>query len=615
MKIDKRLLAEARIARLHLMLTVGLGFLVGLVIVLQALFLSRAVSSVFLGGQELADVKGVLAMLAALALLRAALRWGSDASAQRLARQVKADLRGRLMACIVSLGPAHAALERSGELTTTVVEGVEALDAYFSEYLPQLALAVVMPLTILVFVLPLDWISGLVLLLTAPLIPLFMVLIGSAADTLAKRQWVTLSRLAARFLDALQGLPTLKVFGRSRDEAVTIARISDEYRRTTMGVLRVAFLSSMALELLATLSVAVVAVEIGLRVLYGRMAFADAFFILVLAPDFYAPLRLLGSRFHSGMAGVAAADRIFEILDQAPVGTSSVSPVASPSASASVSPVASSEVSSSVSSALPQRLPVPDLRRTPIRFEGVHFSYETNGSRDGRRRAALAGVSFELPPGGKVALVGPSGAGKSTVVQLLLRFVAPTGGTVVVGDRSLLELDVRGWREQIAWVPQRPYLFNTSVAENIRLGRAQATTDDVRRAARLAHADEFIDALPQGYDTVVGERGSLLSAGQVQRLALARAFLRQAPLVVLDEATANLDPQTEDSVRQAMTRLLAGRTALIVAHRLTTVTEVDRILVLDEGRVVQQGTHSELMRDERADGLYRHLVRAYGGVS
>lgn len=615
MKIDKRLLAEARIARLHLMLTVGLGFLVGLVIVLQALFLSRAVSSVFLGGQELADVKGVLAMLAALALLRAALRWGSDASAQRLARQVKADLRGRLMACIVSLGPAHAALERSGELTTTVVEGVEALDAYFSEYLPQLALAVVMPLTILVFVLPLDWISGLVLLLTAPLIPLFMVLIGSAADTLAKRQWVTLSRLAARFLDALQGLPTLKVFGRSRDEAATIARISDEYRRTTMGVLRVAFLSSMALELLATLSVAVVAVEIGLRVLYGRMAFADAFFILVLAPDFYAPLRLLGSRFHSGMAGVAAADRIFEILDQAPVGTSSVSPVASPSASASVSPVASSEVSSSVSSALPQRLPAPDLRRTPIRFEGVHFSYETNGSRDGRRRAALAGVSFELPPGGKVALVGPSGAGKSTVVQLLLRFVAPTGGTVVVGDRSLLELDVRGWREQIAWVPQRPYLFNTSVAENIRLGRAQATTDDVRRAARLAHADEFIDALPQGYDTVVGERGSLLSAGQVQRLALARAFLRQAPLVVLDEATANLDPQTEDSVRQAMTRLLAGRTALIVAHRLTTVTEVDRILVLDEGRVVQQGTHSELMRDERADGLYRHLVRAYGGVS
>jgi thiol reductant ABC exporter CydD subunit len=615
MKIDKRLLAEARIARLHLMLTVGLGFLVGLVIVLQALFLSRAVSSVFLGGQELADVKGVLAMLAALALLRAALRWGSDASAQRLARQVKADLRGRLMACIVSLGPAHAALERSGELTTTVVEGVEALDAYFSEYLPQLALAVVMPLTILVFVLPLDWISGLVLLLTAPLIPLFMVLIGSAADTLAKRQWVTLSRLAARFLDALQGLPTLKVFGRSRDEAATIARISDEYRRTTMGVLRVAFLSSMALELLATLSVAVVAVEIGLRVLYGRMAFADAFFILVLAPDFYAPLRLLGSRFHSGMAGVAAADRIFEILDQAPVGTPSVSPVASPSASASVSPVASSEVSSSVSSALPQRLPAPDLRRTPIRFEGVHFSYETNGSRDGRRRAALAGVSFELPPGGKVALVGPSGAGKSTVVQLLLRFVAPTGGTVVVGDRSLLELDVRGWREQIAWVPQRPYLFNTSVAENIRLGRAQATTDDVRRAARLAHADEFIDALPQGYDTVVGERGSLLSAGQVQRLALARAFLRQAPLVVLDEATANLDPQTEDSVRQAMTRLLAGRTALIVAHRLTTVTEVDRILVLDEGRVVQQGTHSELMRDERADGLYRHLVRAYGGVS
>lgn len=583
--IDKRLLAEARIARLHLVSTVGLGFLVGVVVVLQAFLLSRVVDGAFLGHRPWPELRPLLLGLVVMALLRSVLGWGRDVSSHGLARLVKADLRARVLDRIVGLGPGFSAGERSGELTTTVVEGVEALDAYFSEYLPQLALAVVMPLTILVCILPLDWISGLVLLLTAPLIPLFMVLIGSAADALARRQWVTLSRLSAHFVDVLQGLDTLKLFGRSGDEVARMARISDQYRRTTMGVLRVAFLSSMALEMLATLSVAIVAVEIGLRVLYGRMVFADAFFILVLAPDFYAPLRLLGSRFHSGMAGVAAADRIFEILGAASATADRSGPHGAPST------------------------PVPDLRGATIRFQDVVLRY------DPQRRPALDGVSFQLRPAQRLALVGPSGAGKSSVLQLLLRFAAPSEGAITVGDVDLQSVAPGPWREQLAWVPQRPYLFNTTVADNIRLGRFGAPQRLVEEAARRAGAEEFIRGLPSGYETLVGERGSRLSAGQLQRLALARAFLRDAPLVLLDEATANLDPETEELVQEALQELLHQRTALVVAHRLTTVTDADVILVMDAGRIVEEGDHGELMRAEGSGGLYRRLVQAYGGAT
>ena len=250
-----------------------------------------------------------------LSLTRAALVWGGEVAANRVADRVKHDLRARLVAHLLDLGPAYARGERSGELTNTVVEGIEALDAYFRQYLPQLALAALVPLTVLLFVFPLDWLSGLILLLTAPLIPLFMWLIGNAAEALTRRQWTSLSRMSAHFLDVLQGLTTLKVLGRSREQIQIIAQISDRYRQATMGVLRVTFLSALVLEMVATLSTAVVAVQIGLRLLYGSLLFEEAFFVLLLAPEFYLPLRMLGTRFHAGMAGVAAAQRIFEVLE------------------------------------------------------------------------------------------------------------------------------------------------------------------------------------------------------------------------------------------------------------------------------------------------------------
>jgi ATP-binding cassette subfamily C protein CydD len=577
MKLDKRLLREAWSARIDLALTVGLGFLAAIAIVGQAYLLSLVVGQVFLQGYMLNQVSSRLIGFLILSLARAGLVWGSEVAANRVAGRVKGDLRQRLAAHLLVLGPSYVCGERSGELTNTVVEGIEALDAYFREYLPQLALAALVPLAYLIFVLRLDWVSALVLLLTAPLIPLFMVLIGSAADALTRRQWTSLSRMSAHFLDVLQGLTTLKILGRSRDQVRAIARISDQYREATMGVLRVAFLSALVLEMVATLSTAVVAVQIGLRLLSGRLSFEEGFFVLLLAPEFYLPLRMLGTRFHAGIQGVAAADRIFEVLGiEAKAG------------------------------ALAGIGVEPDLSTLPLDldFRGVHYAY------DGGQRPALNGVSFRIASGEKVALVGPSGAGKSTIAYLLLRFIEADRGEILVGKQPLCELSPLAWRRQVAWVPQQPHLFHGTITDNIRLARPEAGAEEIAWAARQAHANGFIEALPRGYDTVVGERGARLSGGEAQRIALARAFLKDAPLIILDEATANLDPQIEDLVWEAMVRLLRDRTALIIAHRLSTVYRADRILVMEQGRIVEQGTHQALVEQ---GGIYRSLVSAYVG--
>ncbi|MBU2609572.1 MAG: thiol reductant ABC exporter subunit CydD, partial [Chloroflexi bacterium] len=309
------LLNLARSRRLALALTILLGWLGGLLVILQAWFLSRVVDGVFLGKQTLTAVFPILEVLLVIILLRAASLWGAELSANAVALRVKSDLRARLMQHLAALGPAFTQGEKTGELAASAIEGVEALDAYFSQYLPQVALAAFIPLSILLLVFPLDPLTGLVFLLTAPLIPLFMYLIGKAAEALTQRQWETLSRLSAYLLDILQGLTTLKLLGQSRNQAGNIQQASDRFRDVTLSVLRVTFLSALALELLSTLSTAVVAVEIGLRLLYAKMSFQQALFILVLAPDFYLPLRLLGLRFHAGMSGTAAARRIFEILD------------------------------------------------------------------------------------------------------------------------------------------------------------------------------------------------------------------------------------------------------------------------------------------------------------
>ena len=571
MNLDQRLLAQLRSTRTFLALTILFGLGVGVAIIAQADLLSQIIARVLLHHANLADVWDAMLVLLALFGARALLSWGSEASAFQIAARIKTDLRVRLYAQILARGPLFTRGERTGELTHTLTEGIEALEAYYGQYVPQLVLAVLIPLLVLAFVFPLDWLSALILLITGPLIPLFMILIGNTADALTRKQYRELGWMSSHFLDVLQGLTTLKIFGRSREQIETIARVSERYRITTMRVLRVAFLSAFALEMIATLSTAIVAVQVGLRLLYGQLEFEQAFFVLILAPDFYLPLRLLGTRFHAGMSGVAAASRIFEIL-----GT---------------------EDERQRSSLF--RPPPSVLGR--IFFDDVHYTYAEN-------RPALDGISLNIEPGQRIAVVGATGAGKSTLVNLLLRFIEPTQGKILCDGISLDTISPDAWRAQIAWVPQLPYLFNTSIAENIALARPDAKRDDVIRAAQLANADEFIRALPQGYATPVGEQGARLSRGQAQRLALARAFFADTPILILDEATAHLDVENESQIQQAIERLTQHRTTLIVTHRLATVEQADKIVVLDEGRIVESGVHATLMSNR---GTYYKLVSAW----
>ena len=553
----------------RLRLSVILGSVAGLLLIAQAWCLAVVVNAVIFAEQTLVDVLPWLLAMLALMLSRAGLAYVSEQVAFSAAAVVKQALREQLFQKLQRLGPLYLSGERSGEISTTLTDGVEALESYFARYLPAMALAGWVPLAILVFVLPLDWKSALVMIVTAPLIPFFMVMIGKGAERLNQQQWKQLSRMGGHFLDVIQGLSTLKLFNASQREAEVIARISDDYRHATMRVLRVAFLSSLALEFFATVSIAIVAVLIGFRLLFGEMDFFAGFFVLLLAPEFYLPLRSLGTHYHARMDAIAAAERMVEILD-------------------------SEETTSQV-----KAHHIPPRATPTIRFQQVYFNYG--------EREALKGVDFTIPANQRVAVVGPSGSGKTTLVNLLLGFIEPDRGKLLINDCPLSELGLLGWRRHIAWVPQRPRLFHGTVRENLCLGLSGIEDSQIMQALSQMQALDFVEALPKGLDTLVGEGGQGLSGGQVQRLALARAFLRDAGLVILDEPTAHLDSEHSALIRQAIGVLSEDRTLLTIAHRLETIKEADRIVVLEQGQVVQQGKHEALLQ---AGGLYQQLVAA-----
>lgn len=579
---DKRLAHEAKPVWGYMMLTVGLGIGIALLAVAQACYLSRVVAGVFIDGVTLNTVWNSLIIILGIIVLRAVFQWVSEISVHEAAFRIKTSLCNRVMSHIVSLGPVYVRGERAGEIITTVVDGIEALQEYFSKYLPQLLLAAGIPLLVLVFVFPLDWKSGLILLLTGPLIPVFMILIGKLAEKKSLLQFQELSWMSAHFLDVLQGLMTLKVFGRAKDQTRVIERVSDSFRESTLSVLRIAFLSALVLEFLATMSTALVAVTIGLRLVYGTLSFSAGLFLLLLAPEFYTPLRALGSNFHAGLSGVNAAERIFEILDL---------------------PLMSVDENFIDKEGQRGQHLSSDFQ---ISLQNVGLTYHAGDA------PALKGINLSLFSGERVALVGPSGAGKTSIAQILLRFIEPSVGDVFVNGELLKTFSLKNWREQIAYIPQSPYLFAGSIEKNIQFGRPSATREDVISAAHEASAHEFILNLPEGYDTFLGEGGTRLSGGQAQRIVIARAILKDAPLLILDEATSSLDTDNENKVQQALKRLTQGKTTLIIAHRLSTVRQVDRILVLDQGQIVEQGNHDELMGDK---GLYWRLVSEYHGVS
>ncbi|MCA2219303.1 thiol reductant ABC exporter subunit CydD [Jidongwangia harbinensis] len=532
--LDPRLLRYARTTRAYLAVTVALGTLLAALVVAQATLLAHGITVVFLDGAGVTELTPTLLWLAAVVAGRAAVAWAQEVASARAAAGVKSELRRRLLAHLAALGPSTG----TGAYATLVTRGLDALDAYFARYLPQLVLAALVPAVVLTRLLPADLVATATIALTLPLIPVFMALVGLHTEAANRRQFRLLSRLSHHFLDVVAGLPTLKVFGRARAQAGTIRRISGEQRRLTMRTLRTAFLSSLVLELLATLSVALVAVGIGLRLVSGNLDLATALLVLILAPEAYLPLRQVGANYHASAEGLAAAEQVFAVLD----------------------------------TPLPARGDQPAETGT-IACHDVVVTYPD-------RAGPALHLSATIAPGEVVALTGPSGCGKSTALAVLLGFVTPDSGSVTVAGWTLSTMDLNAWRRQIAWVPQRPQLFADTVRGNVTLG-TDATDEAVHRALTEAGAASFVAALPQGLDTPLSDDGSGLSAGQRQQVALARAFLRDTPIVLLDEPTANLDAGTAAGVMIAIRRLARGRTVVIAAHRPELIALADRVIALD----------------------------------
>ena len=549
--LDPRLLARARSVRVLLGADAALGVVSALLVLVQAALLAHVAARAF-GGASLASLTLPLVLLIVAAAARAATAWGFEVAGRRAATTVLSQLRLELVERRLRDRPAALDDAGSAEVATVAVGGIDALETTFARYLPQLVLATVVPVAVLVFVASIDPVSAGVMLLTLPLVPVFMWLVGRYTERRTRARWQALAQLATHFTDVVRGLPTLRAFNRGGVQAERIAQVSDEYRRTTMGTLRVAFLSGTILELAATLGIALVAVTVGVRLVGGGLGFEAGLTVLVLAPELYMPLRNLAAQYHASADGLAVSERLLDLLEEPPTAGSDSGRAAPPSP-----------------------------RDVPVRLEGVSFAYPT------REGVVLDSIDLELAPGEMVALVGPSGSGKSTIASLLLRLVEPVEGSVRAGAVDLAACDAAAWRAQVAWVPQRPTLFRGTVAENIRLGNGAASASGVRAAAALAGADAFVLELPDGYETLVGEGGRPLSAGQLQRIALARAFLRDAPLVILDEPTANLDPESAELIGVAVDRLREGRTVLLIAHRPELARRADRIVTLAAGRTVE----------------------------
>ncbi len=541
--LDPRLLRFARATRTFLCISVSLGSLGALLIVAQAWLLADVVARAFISGASLAQLHTPLALLLVVVVARALLAWAAELAASRSSARAKSQLRTALLERIPALSCERSHEQGTGELALLATRGIDVLDGYFSLYLPQLLLAVIVPVVVIAAVLFDDWISAAILALTIPLIPLFMALVGATTRERMDRQFQTLERLAGHFLDVVAGLPTLKVFGRARAQTASIREITERYRTTASSTLRVTFLSSLILELVATIAVALVAVAIGLRLMDGHLDLRTALFALVLAPEAFLPLRRLGANYHASAEGMAAAERVFAVLE-------------TPSA--------------------PTRAhtDIPDPALCDLTIEGLCVTYP------GRSEPALADVSLTVSAGETLALVGPSGCGKSTLLSALLGLLSPDHGSIRVGGIELAELDPEEWRARLAWVSQRPHLFHASLADNVRLGRREASDEQVRAAISDAGLADAVANLPAGLDTILGDRGAGLSAGERQRLALARAFLRDAPLLLLDEPTAGLDGHTEREIVRSLRRLAHGRTVVLVAHRPALVAMADRVFSL-----------------------------------
>ncbi|PID57670.1 MAG: thiol reductant ABC exporter subunit CydD [Ignavibacteriae bacterium] len=576
MHIDKRLIKYIKNLKVSLFLTLVFSLLTAFTIIANAHLLSDVIDKVFLKNYKLENVNELLIILILLSVGRALFNWSEQNFANKIASQIKDILRNKITSHLFKLGPIQLKAEKTGEISNTLLEGLEKIDIYFSRFIPQLLLSALIPIMILIFIFPIDALSGTIFLVTAPLIPLFMILIGSEAEKLNRKQWKILNIMSSYFFDVIQNLRTIKIFGRTSDIIDKIKIVSSSFRKSSMKVLRIAFLSALILELLSTISIAIISVEIGIRLMKGLIDFKDALFILILAPEFYNPIRQLGARYHAGMEGIAASEKIFALLESKPQII-----------------VKDTEI---------YQL---DKKFNKIIFSNVSFSYDNSAN-------VLDNVTFTLKENTHTALVGTSGSGKSTILNLLLTHIYPSKGEIYYDDKNLSQINKKEWLKKISWIPQKPYLFNTSIKENLLLAKPKATEHELNSALQNANISKFVNSLANGIESVVGENAMKISGGEAQRIAIARAFLKDTSILLLDEPTSNLDPETEIDLIKSLTGLIKNKTVLTIAHRLSTIINADNIIVIDKGKILAQGLHEELLVKCND---YKKLVDKYKGAA
>ena len=551
--LDPRLLKYAKTTRNYLGFATLTGVVTSVLVIAQAIVLGELLASIVLGGEQFADITHQLYFVAAIVIARSLLAWLSDFTSSRASAKVKSELRMAVLAKCAQLGPAWIHSKRSSDLTNVATRGLDSLDIYFSKYLPQLILSTVIPLTVGVAIFTQDLLSAIIVALTVPLIPFFMALVGWATQSKIDKQWESLQKLSGHFLDLLSGLATLKAFNRSRSQAELIKNVGEEYRSSTMAVLRISFLSSLVLELISTLSIALVAVSIGLRLVNGSMQLREGLIILLLVPEVYLPLRQVGANFHAVAEGLEAANHVFEILE------------------------------------IPNSANLRDLQLAKfdsieIRVENLCYSYPLSESK------AVENFSANFSAGKISVISGVSGSGKSTVLAALLKFISPDSGTIYVNNIKLNDLDSDSWRSHASYLPQNPWVPNGTVREALRMASASSDDEQLLKTSLRAGLDfENRNEFPLGLDTQISNLSGL-STGQRRRIALARVFLRDSPLVILDEPTASVDGETEELILAALIQLrTAGKTVIAVAHRPAMIAVADQIFQLNEFELLGSG--------------------------
>ncbi len=573
-ELGQWLKSQSKLAKKWLTLTIGLGFLSSLLLIAQAGLLAEILYQLIIEKVDKHQIINQFIIIAVIVAMRAGCSWGREMAGYRCGEYIRVHIRQLILNKLQQLGPAYIKGKPAGAWATLLLEQVEDMQDFFSRYLPQMSLAVLTPIAILIVVFPQNWAAGLVFLLTAPLIPLFMALVGMGAADANRRNFKALQRLSGHFYDRLQSMTTIRLFDKTVQETEHLRNASEIFRKRTMEVLRLAFLSSAVLEFFTSISIAIVAVYFGFTFIgeldfghYGTtVTLFTGLFILILAPEFYQPLRDLGTFYHAKAQAVGAAESLVQFLES--------------NASTSV------DGDENISDSTTLDIQITDLIVT---------------THDGKR--LLGPISCHLSEGSRTALVGPSGAGKTSLINAIIGFL-PYQGSIKINGIELSTLNKTQWYQEINWVGQNPTLIHGTIEENITLGKKWITEQQINEASQHAFADQFIEQL--GYQHLVSDRSGGLSVGQAQRLALARALLQQGRLWVLDEPTASLDAKSEYLVMKSLFKATQGLTTLMITHRLEQLHSIDTILVMDKGEIVQSGSFDEI----KNTGLFATMLAA-----